>query len=169
MKNIMVQNDFRLAVLELDDLEVYFQSRKLAYEDLDNHDNDHNRDQVLKAMEEDGSDYVESIFHDPHNVAFAFFKGDTLIGSAELYLEPDKGKVLFATSHIAQGYKGQGLSKILHQARDQYVLEQTHLRQAWALIRPGNTPSIKAAERNGFEQNGVHEKGWLIFEKTLDV
>ncbi len=80
------------------------------------------------------------------------------------------GFATFSASYITESYRGQGLSKILHQGRAKH-LQDCGCIGARTTIADFNIPSIKAAERQGFIRTGhtVSEFGIAIGEYTLTI
>jgi RimJ/RimL family protein N-acetyltransferase len=88
---------------------------------------------------------------------FAIFNGGKIIGAGGVAFKEVEGKkvAVFSGSQIADEYLGKGFANYLYDARLKYLQEMNFSGPLETYIKPGNTRSIRAAERNGFFNTGI--------------
>ncbi len=107
MKTVLVRDDFRCAVLEDGDLEIFFQAKRASYSDV-NDDIAHNRDEVLQAMDETGPAYFDEIFKRDGGTAFVLLDSESnIIGSAEALHDPQRGTMELQAGHVRSDLRGR--------------------------------------------------------------
>ncbi len=99
-------------------------------------------------------------------VMFGLWDDDKMIGQTAITFLPkeDRTIALLAGSEIADGYRGRRLVDKLYQARMEYLQQNGFDGEIRTTIRPDNTRSKTAANRNGFIPTGIQdEHGYDIF------
>ncbi|MEZ5919341.1 MAG: GNAT family N-acetyltransferase [Alphaproteobacteria bacterium] len=170
MKIVGIKNEFRCAVLEpaeSGDLEVLFKAKHLLYSD-DNKDIEHNKREVLSAMEAEGSALFYNLFHDSRNTFFVLLREpDEIVGSVEIFNDRASKTAFFEASHVVSTLRGQRLINLLYETCEQYVLQNTDYTRIRLETKADGNASKNSAVRNGFVQTDVTSEGHLIFEKIL--
>ncbi|MCB0448177.1 MAG: GNAT family N-acetyltransferase [Gelidibacter sp.] len=148
-----------------EELEIYFQGRKIHYQDPKNKEVEHNREQILNAMKIEGADYFSLNFEDVSQAHFILYDADKIIGSAELWYDDNIAQ--FSSGHVSSEYWGNHLSDLLYEAREAFISKGTTCKKLSLKIRPDNIASQKAAVRNGFMQTNLTSENKWEFEKKL--
>ena len=86
---------------------------------------------------------------------FGLFKGDDIVGMAEIIFKKEENQQVFTAILIEPEYRKRGLSTHLHDVRKRFLKENPCDGDVTTKIWTGNTPSIEAAKRNGFVEKGT--------------
>ncbi|HEY1709111.1 MAG TPA: GNAT family N-acetyltransferase [Rhizomicrobium sp.] len=122
--------------------------------------------QALKSMPgvfmgrfEDSVDRPEAEWRDfirgPFNQAFGLFDGDTLIGITAVFQwreDPSGESALLAASFILERYRGRHLSRLLYDARLNWIARQPVFKRVVVGHRQSNEVSRRANQRYGFTE-----------------
>jgi len=97
---------------------------------------------------------------------FGLWDGDQMIGQTMIAFDPDgpDRRAVFCESEIIPEYRGRGYAQHLYDARMRYLKETGFDVEIEAHIKPDNQPSLKAAQRNGFQQTGEMHKGFCVLK-----
>ena len=90
----------------------------------------------------------------------------TVIGEACLQIKKDEtGQEIafFKNGYVHKDYRGQGYCALLHEARRQYLEEETQVKVIETTIKADNFASLRAASKQGFEQYKVDEEERRIY------
>lgn len=165
------------------DFKLYAQVKTMSYKDTAEnpsiaYETDGERKEAINAAyatAKKGPSFWDDSFRHPALKSFVLFeKTDAepkIIGIAEIMLpnwrHPSRKRPEFCGAHILSPYRGQGLTQMLYDTRLQYLDENTQYTNAQINIHPNNTPSIRAAKRNGFRENMVLQNGNIEFVRPL--
>lgn len=135
---------------------------------------------VYEVAKANGPEYWQGVFNDPERQYFVLFRRKLssifsrdrqfdIAGQAGLIITPreDGGQqALFCNGHILAPYRGKGLSKLLYEARLNYLAEETDTTRARIEINKSNKASIAAAKANGFHEAA---RKILSFDDRLEI
>jgi RimJ/RimL family protein N-acetyltransferase len=110
---------------------------------------------------------------------FGLFDGDGLIGITGVFASRDdpSGKTaVLAMSYIVPAYRGKGLSRLLYQARLDWLRSNPSFDRVRVSHRRSNAPSRRANQQFGFAQTGIRETTWpdgtvedmIVYEMPLE-
>ncbi len=94
---------------------------------------------------------------------FGLYDDDALVGSACVFADrSDKtGKsALLAGAYIKEDYRGQGLSRLLYEARIGWIVHCGHYDRITVGHKHGNEASRRANQRFGFQRVGEEDTSW---------
>jgi GNAT superfamily N-acetyltransferase len=87
------------------------------------------------------------------NQVFGLFDGERLIGITAAFTwreDPSGETALLAMSFILSEYRGRGLSRLLYEARLDWIRKRAQFKRAVVFHRESNEASRRANERHGF-------------------
>ncbi len=114
---------------------------------------------------------------DDHQV-FGLYDGDRLVGMTGVvrYREDPTGTTaFFGMTYIAPAYRGRGLSRMLYEARLEWVRERPQFTRVHVSHRSSNEASRRANQHHGFALTAREPRTWpdgteddeLIYELLL--
>ena len=115
--------------------------------------------------------YLQRCMNSPREKFFGLFHDDKIIGHAQLSFINSNGhnrQVYYMGSYIMPECRGQGLSALLYEARQKYLLDETEFKTAMAEILLTNKASQAAATKNGFVP-GEQVKDYRVYRLQLPV
>ncbi len=110
-----------------------------------------------------GDDVWIDLFSDQRHQFFGLFDRENLIGSGAVFTDRnDKaGKTaLLASAYIQPDYRGQGLSRLLYEARIRWIVESDRFDRIAVGHKQGNEASRRANQHFGFIKTGTEEIMW---------
>ncbi len=113
--------------------------------------------------------YLQRCLNSPREKFFGLLHDGKIIGHAQLSFINSNGhnrQVYYMGSYIMPEYRGQGLSALLYEARQKYLLDETEFETAMAEILLTNKVSHAAAIKNGFVP-GEQVKDYRVYRFRL--
>lgn len=107
-------------------------------------------------------DWQQTLAASAHRV-FGLYDGARLIGITAAFTwreDPTGETAILAMSFVLPEYRGQGASKLLYQARLDWIRAQPQFKRIVVSHRESNQPSRKAIERHGFMFLKRAERAW---------
>ena len=95
-------------------------------------------------------------------VLFGLYHDNKMIGSSSILFRADEA--VFTGLIIDVEYRRQGLSDHLHDVRKRYLNDIDYHGPVITEILSGNSASIKAAERNGFQYSSSKETDGVTYK-----
>jgi RimJ/RimL family protein N-acetyltransferase len=105
----------------------------------------------------------QAMIADPAHQVFGLFDSEHLIGltAALRWREDPSGQtVMFGMSFIAREYRGRGLSRLLYDARFEWVRSQPRFNRVVVSHRESNEPSRRPVQHYGFQPSGRIPTKW---------
>jgi len=99
----------------------------------------------------------------PGHQVFGLFDGEHLIGITAAFTwreDPSGETALLAMSFILPEYRGRGLSRLLYEARLDWIRKHAQFKRAVVFHRQSNEASRRANERHGFRPTGRAPHAW---------
>ena len=99
----------------------------------------------------------------PFNQAFGLFDGATLIGITAVFQwrdDPMGETAILAASFIREPYRGQRLSRLLYEARLDWIVQQPVFKRVIVGHRQSNDVSRRANQRYGFTEFRRVRRTW---------
>jgi RimJ/RimL family protein N-acetyltransferase len=99
----------------------------------------------------------------PGHQVFGLFDGEEMIGitAALTWRDDPSGKsAVLAMSFIQPEYRGRGLSKLLYEARLDWIRARRQFKRVVVSHRESNEASRRANQRHGFGPTGRKSKVW---------
>lgn len=114
-------------------------------------------EQALQKTEEDWKSHTNN----PKNCVFGLFDGEAVIGCTGVFTSRENPEhCVFGFTYLKPEYRGQGLSKLMYEARIDWAKNQLHLKKALIGHRESNETSKRAMVRHGFQRVGVEDTVW---------
>ncbi len=116
----------------------------------------------------------QTFINNPAIVAFGLYDNNKIVGYSFI-VHPDEEKIdeppTFGGINILADYRGQHLSRLLHSARIDYLINDTQYEVAQAFILPDNEPSKRASLRAGFQKSAtpLNEDGMEPYALDLNA
>ena len=160
MKVMAEKDKYHCMLLEEGDLDILHKAKLLCFGDKDEADTAvdgiSNLTGILNAATESGAEYWKELFEEQGSAFFVLFEDENIIGTTNLHISDSRAEL--ASSHILHSHRGRGLSRLLYDARMQYIRESTNCTEIITDIQDNNPASIAAAQRNGFREKKHYQK-----------
>jgi RimJ/RimL family protein N-acetyltransferase len=99
----------------------------------------------------------------PGHQVFGLFDGERMIGITAAFTwrdDPSGKTAVLAMSFMQPEYRGRGLSRLLYEARLDWIRAHPQFERVVVSHRESNEPSRRANQRHGFQPTGRKSKVW---------
>ncbi len=99
----------------------------------------------------------------PDHQVFGLFDGEQIIGITAAFTwreDPSGQTALLAMSFIRPEYRGRGLSRLLYEARLDWIRARPQFKRVVVFHRESNGASRRANQRHGFRRTGRRSHVW---------